>query len=63
MRVEEFFYKYKKVCSMYNCNKCPLNGKFNTMCLKTNDLWPDDFTFDNLQALIFKIEEVLHNDN
>lgn len=64
MTVEEFFRKYKTVCSRYNCVNCPLNEKFNTidnMCLKTNALYPDGFTFDNLNALILKIEEVIAN--
>lgn len=62
MTVEKFFNKYKTVCSMFNCNNCPLNEKFNTidnMCIKTNDLYPDGFTLENLNALILKIEEVI----
>lgn len=66
MTVEEFFIKYKIVCSMFNCNKCPLNKNFNTidnMCIKTNALYPDGFTFENINALILKIEEVLADAN
>lgn len=66
MTVEEFFLKYKIVCGMFNCNKCPLNEKFNTidnMCIKTNALYPDGFTFENMNALILKIEEVLADAN
>ena len=66
MTVEEFFIEYKIFCSMFNCNKCPLNKNFNTidnMCIKTNDLYPDDFTFENMNALILKIEEVLADAN
>lgn len=64
MTVEQFFIEYKIVCSMFNCNNCPLNEKFNTidnMCIKTNALYPDGFTFENMNALISKIEEVLAN--
>ena len=61
MTVEEFFIKYKIVCGMFNCNKCPLNEKFNTidnMCIKTNALYPDGFTFEKRRSIIKMLIEI-----